>query len=169
MKALIVFYSLTGNTRKVGEILAEELPADVAELRCGAYSGFVGGLRQAWDVLTGGAPPIEAPEAARAGYDVIIAAGPTWGGRPGTPLRTFVRGWEPRGRKLVVFLTCEGTSKRYAGETALEEITREAPTPPVATHLFKRADIESESLRQTIRDFADEIREAARVVQMPGG
>lgn len=163
MKALIVFYSLTGNTRKVSTILAEELKADVSEVTCKAYSGFAGSLRQGWDVLTGGAPPIEVPNAAHVGYDLIIAAGPTWGARPATPIRTFIRLWEPKGRALAVPLTCDGTSQKFPGEKALAEIVSEAPITPIAAHLFKRADLEDERLPQTIRNFAEEIRKPERV------
>jgi flavodoxin len=159
MKALIVYYSFTGNTRKVSQLLARELDADIDEITCRAYTyGFLGGLRQAWDAMTGGAPPIEIPEAANADCDVVIVAGPTWAARPGTPIRSFVRRWQPKGRKLALFLTCDGTSEKFPGEKALAEIIREAPVSPVASRLFKRADIENEDLPKQVSAFADEIR-----------
>lgn len=163
MKTLVLYYSFTGITRRVSQLLAKELGADIAELTCKAYSfGFLGGLRQAWDVLIGGAPPIEIPKQANEDYGLIIFAGPVWGARPAPPIRSFAKHLKPKSQKFALFLTCGGTSKRYPGEKALDEIVKEMPVAPIATALFKSADIEGDDFSKKISDFADRLRPAQR-------
>lgn len=161
MRTLVLYYSFTGVTRQVSQLLAKELGADIAELTCKAYTfGFLGGLRQAWDVLTGGAPPIEIPKQATQDYDLIIFAGPVWGARPAPPIRTFAKNLKPASQKFALFLTCGGTSKKYPGEKAIDEIVKEVPTLLIATELFKSADIEGEDLPKKISAFAGRLKAA---------
>jgi hypothetical protein len=57
---LVVYYSLTGNTRRVAEVLAKELGADVEELRCARYRvGLRVFFRATFYSWSGGLPPIE--------------------------------------------------------------------------------------------------------------
>lgn len=155
MHTLVIYYSLTGNTRKVGNLLAERLNADIAEITCPVYRrGLAGGLRQAWDILTGGTPPIEVPVVDSNEYDLIIAGGPVWAGRPAPPLRGFV-GRHLRGRySAALFLTCNGTAKNFPGEKALRELARTAPRSPVATRLFREAEIASPDIAERVARFA---------------
>lgn len=162
MRILVIYYSFTGNTRQVATALANELGADICEITCKAYSyGFWGGLTQAFNVLTGGTPPVEIPPQANQNYDILIAAGPVWGARPAPPFRSFIKGLLRNERKLALFLTCDGTSKKYPGEKGLEEIIGAAPQPLIATHLFKRATFEGPDLNKAVATFAQRIQSAA--------
>lgn len=162
MRTLVLYYSFTGITRRISQSLAKELGADIVELTCKAYTyGFLGGLRQAWDVLIGGAPPIEVPKQANEDYDLIIVAGPVWAARPATPIRSFVKHLKPANQKFALFLTCGGASKQYPGEKALDEIANEMPASPIATALFKNTDIEGEDLPKKISDFAGRLKGTA--------
>lgn len=162
MRTLILYYSFTGITRRVSQTLAKQLGADIAELTCKTYTyGFWGGVRQAWDVLIGGTPPIEIPNQANENYDLIIFAGPVWAARPAPPIRSFVKLLKPENQKYALFLTCGGTTKKYPGEKAVDETVKSMPTPPITTELFKSADIEGENFSQKIADFADRLKDIA--------
>lgn len=162
MKTLVLYYSFTGITRRVSQLLAKELNADIAELTCKAYTyGFLGGLRQAWDVLVGGTPPIEIPKQVNEDYDLIIAAGPVWAARPAPPIRSLAK-QSKANQKFALFLTCGGDSKRYPGEKALDEIINGMPAAPLATALFKSADIEGEDLPKLITNFAAHIQQSLK-------
>lgn len=162
MRILVIYYSLTGNTRKVGDLLAAKLSGEAAEIRCEAYRGPFGGIRQAWDIFGARKPSVQfdvAPEQ----YDMIVAGGPVWAGRPAPPLRTFVSELRHPGG-LALFLTCNGTSKNFSGEKALAEIAAAASGVPLATGLFKEAAIATAEIDALAADFAREILAA-----MPSG
>jgi hypothetical protein len=62
MRMLIVYYSRTGNTRKVSQELAAMLGADLAEVRCDLYPpGFFRHLLATYDSLKKKLPDIEFP------------------------------------------------------------------------------------------------------------
>lgn len=156
MRTLVAFHSMTGNTRKVGQLLASALNADVAEIVCPAYRrGPFGALRQAWDIFTGASPVIEVASSP-GDYDLVVAGGPVWAGRPAPPLRSFVVRYL-RDQRVVLFLTCNGTSERFPPERALRELTTLLPGPPVASRLFRESLIASSDIEKDVRDFAETI------------
>jgi hypothetical protein len=170
MRTLILYYSFTGNTRQVATLLAENLGADIGEVTCKTYSyGFFGGLRQAWDVLLGHTPPVEMPAQIDDNYDLLVVAGPVWAGRPATPVRGILKNLRANGHKLALALTCDGTSERYPGEKAMDELVRTSPFTPIATCLLKQADLALPSLPSKIEMFADRLRQAYAPAALPRG
>lgn len=154
MKTLVIYYSQTGNSRKVAQLLASKLNAETAEITCDAYKrGFTAGLRLAWDILVRGKPPIETPNLDLNQYDLIVAGGPVWAGHPAAPLRSFVSKLGSQ-HKTALFLTCNGTSKSSPGEKALDELSAAAPMAPIAVRLFKEAEIASPELQRSVAAFA---------------
>lgn len=161
MKAVVIYYSFTGNTRLVAEMLARDLGAELVEFTCPPYRGRFGGLRQFWDVFTRGTPEIALPAHAIENHDLVVVAGPVWAARPAPPLRSLVRQKLSGSEKLAAFVTCNGTSKRYPPEKAINEIVAACPSTPVATHIFREAEIKSPMLAAEINAFAQVLRQAA--------
>lgn len=107
MKALIVYHSETGNTRRVAEFLHEKIDSDIVELRpdkpyskLGMYSS---GLKQA---VMHQSTEIRVASIDASPYDLIVVGSPVWGGQP-TPvvnagIDTF-GGIE--GKKVIMFVT----------------------------------------------------------------
>lgn len=157
MRTLILFYSRTGHTRRVAELLAERLAATPAEITCGAYSPGLGALRQPFDVLLGLSPPIEVPELATQDWDLVIIGGPVWGARPAPPLRSYLRRCAASHRQMAIFVTCNGTSRRYPPERAIAEMTALAPTRPIASHIFTEAHISGPDLAVQAAMFQQEL------------
>ncbi|WP_404404544.1 flavodoxin family protein [Pelagibacterium halotolerans] len=165
MRSLVLYYSQTGNTEKVATLLAKALHADIARYACHAYEGRLGGLRQAWDVFTGGTPPIELPDEAGNSYDLVVVAGPVWAARPAPPVRSLLKRRLPVGRHLAIVLTCDGSSTRFPGEKALGEASNLTAGKPLALGLFKAADIQNINLPAKIGAFTASLRAAAATFQ----
>ncbi|MCL2489099.1 MAG: NAD(P)H-dependent oxidoreductase [Oscillospiraceae bacterium] len=83
MKTLIVYYSYSGNTRKIAEEFAKKEPADIAEIkdvkRPGRLRAYTAGCFAA---LRGKAWPIRPLDVDFSEYDRLIMFSPVWAGNP---------------------------------------------------------------------------------------
>ena len=93
MKALVVYYSLDGNTRAAAESAAEELGCDILALEPvkpipekGFKKMFVGG-RQA---TFGEKPELKKLVCDPGSYDLIILGTPVWAGKCASPVWSFI-------------------------------------------------------------------------------
>lgn len=110
MRTLVVYYSLSGNTRKVAETAARELGADIAQVKAphGLYAARGAGFwRAIFHNLLGRQPAIEVvgggqPE----GYDLVVVLAPVWASHAAAPIRTYLA--QSRGRlgRAALVLTC---------------------------------------------------------------
>jgi len=114
MKALVVFYSRTGNTRKVGNKIAKILKADIDEIidmkdRRGIIGWFVSGK----DASQGNPAQIKNklnPEK----YDLLIIGTPVWAWTITPAIRAYLRKYNLKGKKpkIAFFCTCGGNSSK---------------------------------------------------------
>ncbi len=115
MRALVVYYSLTGTTRRVAGALAKELSADVEDIRCARYrTGFPGVLRCGMDSWMGRLPAIGAPRQDLSEFDVIVVGGPIWSFHAATPVRAYLKKVANRLPAVAFFLTHGGSSPAQA-------------------------------------------------------
>jgi flavodoxin len=158
MKALVVYYSLTGKTRTVATALAGELGADIEEIHCKRYApGFSGFLRAGYDSWRGNLPAIEPLSHAASGYDVVAIGGPVWAWHPSTPVRTYLQQEGPRLPRIAFFLTHGGSASRRS----LAEMERLVGKKPVATLVVREAEVRSGSFAFRVSSFATTLSNSA--------
>ena len=98
-KALVVYYSRSGNTRAVAEAIHAAVGGDIVELQ----------------------PVTPYPEAYRAtslkhrighieAYDVVFVGSPNWWGSVAGPVRTFLSEYDLAGKRIAPFITHEGSA-----------------------------------------------------------
>lgn len=105
MKTTVVYYSRFGTTRTIAMALAEELGAEVREIKAVRECGFMGmGFRSAFGIRM----PIQPMNLDFAGVDRIVLCAPIWAGKPANPARTFLREAKIEGLKLAVAFTTGG-------------------------------------------------------------
>lgn len=151
MKALVVYYSLSGNTRTVATALAKDLGADIEELRCSRYSpGIWGFIRAGYDSWKGDLPPNEPLAHAPSQYELVVIAGPIWAFHPATPIRTFLQR-ERAGLRRVAFLLTHGGS---AAEQSLREMQEIVGRMPAASLVVTEADIKARKFASALSAFA---------------
>jgi len=107
-KALLVYYSRTGFTRRVAEEIAKRLDCDLCELQEEhPRAGIVGYLRSAFEAYTGHLPALREPEYELGKYALLILGSPIWAGRVCAPMRALLA--QPLGPgQIAVFVTYGG-------------------------------------------------------------
>ena len=107
MKALVAYYSRTGNTRFVAQRIAVEIAADLEEIidrknRKGRMR-FVSCGKAA---KRGDTTEIEDAKISPSDYDLVVVGTPVWGGYPAPAVRTYLSKYDFSGKKIAVFCTC---------------------------------------------------------------
>ena len=157
MKAVIVYYSLEGNTDYAAKLLAEELGADLLRLEpeipypTDKKKFLIGGK----DATFGVEPPLKSYSFNADDYDTVIFGTPLWAWTMAPPLKTFISGNKLSGKKLAFFVTSGGGSdkKCFAKFFKMLDVS-DAPCLSLISPLFeKKADD-----KDKIRSFADKIR-----------
>lgn len=113
-KALVLYYSFEGNTKKVAEVLAESLNADieevkpVKELKSKGFSKFIWGGSQ---VVMGKKPEIVELQSDLSIYDIVFVGSPIWAGTFAPPVKTLLED-KISNKKIAYFYTHDGGYKK---------------------------------------------------------
>lgn len=155
MKALVVYYSLTGTTRAVAEALAKELTADIEEIRCDRYApDLLGMARACYDSWIGNLPPIGLLSHEPSRYDLVVVGGPIWAFHPATPVRTYLR-QESSGLPDVAFFL---THHQSAAQQSLRDMEQVAGQAPKATLVVRQAAVKNGTFGPAVSSFASTLR-----------
>lgn len=130
MKSLVIYYSLTENTKFIAETVAREIGADVLVLRTvdkkiqpKGFMKYIWGGRQ---VFMKEAPELEPLEKDPADYELLIIGTPVWAWNFTPPLKSFFAAHKLSGKKIAIFCTHGGgpgkTLDNMAAELAGNEI-----------------------------------------------
>ena len=125
MKTLILFYSLSGNTKAFAEKKARELGADIEEIleekKASMISVWVFGVSRALKRQT---VPIKPIKSQISSYDTIIIMSPVWAGKP-TPAINSVFALLPPGAKVeIIMVSAGGGTPKSSGGTKTLLTTR---------------------------------------------
>lgn len=153
MKILIAYYSRTGITEKVAEIVGSELNADIERIDDNdKYKGPIGYMKGGKDAMMGKASKINPTVKDPADYDLTIIASPVWASRMAPGVRTYIEENKDRFQEIAGFATC-GSS---GGEKTLEQISEECGKPLAAEMIINSKDLEK-NLNKKINSFINKI------------
>jgi flavodoxin len=110
-KSIIYYYSKTGNSCLVAEILSRLLKADLEEIKEIEpinIQGFINHLKQGRLSLFGRIIEVLPVKNLPANYELVILVNPVWGFSIPYPVRSFLRHLPQEKNKLLLFLTHEG-------------------------------------------------------------
>ncbi len=156
MKTLVVYYSRTGNTKKVGDELATILQCDKEEIldtvdRAGP-TGFVLSAREARGRVLAKIQPAKMDPA---GYDLVIIGTPNWAANMSSPVRTYLTEYRAKFKNVAFFLTQGPVG---GAEKALKEMEEVSDKPPIATLTISTILRVGDDASEKIKKFANEIR-----------
>lgn len=160
MKALVIYYSRTGNTRKVAEAIASALRAraevDVEELKDleKRKLGFIGFMAAGRDALLKRNTPIEPVQADTEAYDVVIVGTPVWAWGMTSAVRTFLDERAKGFKRTAFFLTTGGTGR----EKTFKQMAASCGQLPIATLGFTEKELKDAGGVDTgVKEFVEKV------------
>jgi len=144
-KTLVVYYTRTGNTKKVALEIAKTMNGDVCEIKSGRYPGLRGYFRAIFEAVFKRRPKIligKNPD----NYDLIIIGTPNWGSRMASPVRSFIHN---RKFDRVAFFCVQGGNGAEKIFKNMQKLTRRH----IASVVVNDRDIESGDYMVKIKEF----------------
>ncbi|MBP0588624.1 flavodoxin [Paraburkholderia sp. LEh10] len=140
-KILVVYYSRSGTTQRIAELLASELGADIEPVRePGAHAtraGARGYVRSLIDALchrrVSVMPPVHDPSA----YDAVVVGTPVWASCASAPAIAWLTGHRARIRRLALFCSFGGRGSH----PALQQMAKAAGKSPLAVCAITAYDL----------------------------
>lgn len=154
MKALVVYFSRTGNTKKIAESIAEELGCDIEEIvDTKNRSGALGYMHSGKDAMRKSLTKIKDMKYDPSEYDLAIIGTPVWVGKLSTPVRTFIHQYTDQLSKVAFFATHSSDD----AQNAFTDMEKLSEKKPVAVMSFGDKEVKEENCIKKIREFVSEL------------
>lgn len=155
IKTLVVYFSRSGQTAKVADLIAHNLNADRKEeiTETQGRRGPLGYLRSAWEAWVDSSPLIATSLEDPSDYQIVVVACPVWMSRMASPMRTYLLKMETRLPK-VAFVVTEGGSGGHRALLQMRELTRKTP---LAELVLTEDEIGKASHLSKVKLFCDKV------------
>ena len=158
MSILVVYYSRSGNTRRVAEAVASACDATLLELVDTANrAGFKGYMKSGKDAMLSKRTEIEPPKQRADEYDLVIVGTPVWAFTMTPAVRTYLEQERNAIRKAAFFCTMGGSGANRTFNT----MKRTCGKTPCATLALSERESKSEKLDKFVAGFVEEINKAS--------
>lgn len=110
-KMLIIYYSLSGNTKNIAEIIQKKTGGDLFEIETvkNYPSDYTACVKEAKRELeTADLPELKKSPPDMSSYDLILVGSPVWWYTVSTPVMSFLKQADFAGKKVSAFCTHEG-------------------------------------------------------------
>jgi flavodoxin len=139
-KILVVYYSRSGHTRRLAQMLGRRLHAEVDEIKlAGPRAGPIGYVRCALEAITEVTPSSHARRDPHA-YDLVIVGTPVWFWSLSSPVRDYLHQIRGARARIAFFCTLGGSGAMRVFETMTTLIGR----MPVATLALTDAELDAQ-------------------------
>ncbi len=160
MKALTVFYSRTGTTRKVAESISKALSCDIEEIldtknRTGPLAYISSGREARKEELAVIQPIKKDPSL----YDVVLIGTPVWAGAMSTPIRTYITQNRERFKSVAFFCTCGGPG----ADKTLKSMKDLCGKQTVASVAIGSKETKSGEYQEKVDEFLTEIKRTSGI------
>jgi len=153
-KILVVFYSRTGNTKKVAEEIAAELKCDIEEiLDTKDRSGMSGYMASGKEAMKKQVAVIKEIKNNPANYDLVILGTPVWAGKMSSPVRTYVIQNKEKLKNVAFFCTMGGGGNKKAFADMEEAIGKK----PAATMTILEREVKKNEYKAKVEGFVKEL------------
>lgn len=106
MNSLVVYYSRSGNTKKVAEEISSNFNSEIDEIvEIKERKGIMGFLRGGSDASKNILVEIQAPNKDPSNYDLLVIGTPTWAGKMAPAVRTYLNNNMDKIKNVAFFCT----------------------------------------------------------------
>ncbi|MFA5925393.1 MAG: flavodoxin [Parcubacteria group bacterium] len=156
MKTLVIYYSRTGTTKKVAEMIAEKMGADIEEIKDTVdRSGVKGYLKSGRDAMKKRLTKLMPLQKNLAEYDLLIIGTPIWGWNMSAPVRTFVTDQKDNIKNAAFFCTMGGSGDERAF-SEMEEIIEKKPKDVLS---LMTKNVATGGFEEKVNEFVNSIKE----------
>lgn len=155
---VVAWYSMAGHTHALAAEIADQLGAELMEIREPRPRRGLGGLLRALlDAVRGRMPPIEAPARAPADCRILVLGGPVWASRLAAPVRRFARDHVRGAPAWACFCTLGGSG----AERAFADAAALVGSGPVATLAVDSKHLDPQQHARALQTFLGVVRSYA--------
>jgi len=154
MKALVVYYSRSGNTRDVAQSIAQEMSCDLEEIHdTQKRSGIIGWIKSGYQANRGKLTTLKPLEKDPSEYDLVIIGTPIWAGYPSVPVKTYLIENKDKFKNVAFFATYGGSGFPKTVKTMTEIVGKD----PVQTLGIKVDEIKNKTCDCKIDPFVRDL------------
>jgi len=156
MRVLVVFYSKTGNTKRIAEEISKILNADIEELYATRdRKGITGFILSGMNARLKRKANLRKTEKDPSLYDLVILGTPTWANTMSTPIRTYIH-HNSNSFEKVAFFVISGLGRVKSAIGISKDMANLCGKKPVAFLSLGMKDIDKEHFHK-VEDFASTI------------
>jgi len=152
---LVVFYSRTGNTRKIAREIAEALEADIEEVEDTTdRSGPIGWLKSGRDAGQKSLTKLNPLSKNPVEYALVIVGSPVWNDTVSTPIRTYLTEHGDSIKQAALYVT-----GYTIDNSAIAHMIELLNVTPVATlRLLGKEDVKEDMYKEKLDEFISNIK-----------
>jgi flavodoxin len=151
-----MYYSRSGNTKKVAETLKDYIKADLEEVIDEKNrKGVIGWIMAGKDAGEKSLTKIREPKKDPGEYELVIIGSPIWNDTVSTPIRTYITMNKDKLDKYALFFTQK--SQETSGLTDVKEILGRSPVTTL--NLIEKTDIKTGVYPEKVEEFAVKLEE----------
>ena len=157
-KTLILYYSLTGNTKASCEALQEALRADIVEIKdLVDRSGRWGFFKTAIGSLLGMHTKIEPENPDLSPYPNIILGSPIWTGKLSMAIRTLIDKNRFDGKKVIIFTTTNAFEEEKYKEKSKNLVRKSGGDVVGYYQVLAKEEVNGEKIDRTKEQIAEDV------------
>jgi flavodoxin len=155
MKALIVYYSRTGRTKKIADTIQSALNCKIERIEDSKNrEGIIGWLTAGREAGRKSTTKIKNVQYNPSDYDVIVIGSPTWNGYVSVPIRTYIQQYQEDLKHVALFSTGD-VDKRNAIDDMKEMLKKRVFT---SMHLIRKEEIDNNKYHIKVEAFVEKIK-----------
>lgn len=154
MKAIVVYYSLTGKTKSIAEGLAKELGCETKQIEEVKKRSIVGAyILGAFTAMRGKVSEIRPLDIDMQAYDTVVIATPVWASSPVPAINAFVANTSFKNKNTVFIISSASGDDSKAATLLTNKIHAKGGTV-LHHHAIKTNGLKEEDINRKAKDIA---------------